>query len=183
MPRNIEIKARLDNIAAVEPLVAALATAGPTLIVQDDSFFTCAQGRLKLRRFADGSAELIAYQRPDQAGPKTSTYVRTPVADPASMAEALAAACGRLGRVQKHRTLYLAGRTRVHLDEVQGLGPFLELEVVLADGEPEAAGVAEAEAWMARLGLARSALVEPAYLDLLAELQTDLPATRPPRPV
>lgn len=175
MPRNVEIKARIDSIAAVEPRVAALATAGPTLIHQDDSFFVCAQGRLKLRRFADGTAELIAYQRPDRAGPKTSTYVRTPVADPASMFAALAAASGLLGRVRKQRTLYLVGRTRVHLDEVQDLGSFLELEVVLADGEPEAAGIAEAEALMARLGLPRSALVEPAYLDLLA--------TGLPRPV
>ena len=90
MPRNIEIKARVESIAAIEPPVAALATHGPQDLRQDDSFFRCAQGRLKLRTFADGSGELIAYQRADGAGPKTSTYVRTPAADPAGLRDALA---------------------------------------------------------------------------------------------
>jgi adenylate cyclase len=168
MPRNIEIKARVESIAAIEPLAAALATQGPQDLRQDDSFFRCAQGRLKLRTFADGSGELIAYQRADEAGPKTSTYVRTPAADSAGLRDALAAACGLAGRVRKHRRLYLAGRTRIHLDEVEGLGAFLELEVVLADDEPVEAGMAEALALMARLGVDSTALVEGAYLDLLA---------------
>lgn len=168
MARNIEIKARLQQPADTEARAAALATSGPTRLVQDDTFFHCHQGRLKLREFADGSAELIAYQRPDQAGPKTSTYVRTPVADAAGLRAALVAACGLLGRVQKERTLYLAGRTRIHLDRVVGLGDFLELEVVLADGEAESDGVAEAQRLMAELGVAPEALEEGAYLDLLS---------------
>ncbi|MCY1368330.1 hypothetical protein D9M69_553040 [compost metagenome] len=59
------------------------------------------------------------------------------------------------------------GRTRVHLDRVEGLGEFLELEVVLQEGEPADAGVAEAHALMARLGVAESQLVQGAYVDLL----------------
>jgi predicted adenylyl cyclase CyaB len=168
MPRNIEIKARVAAIDAIRPAVAALATRGPADILQDDSFFHCAHGRLKLRVFEDGSGELIAYDRPDAAGPKTSTYVRSPVADPVSVRDALTASCGLLGRVKKHRVLYLVGRTRVHLDQVEGLGTFLELEVVLADEEDAAVGVAEAEALMQRLGVATEALVQGAYLDLLA---------------
>ncbi|MBT9487924.1 MAG: class IV adenylate cyclase [Rubrivivax sp.] len=168
MPRNIEIKARLTTLTEVATRAAALATAGPTPLVQDDSFFHCAQGRLKLREFADGSAELIAYQRPDQAGPKTSTYVRTPVADAAGLRAALVAACGLLGRVQKERTLYLVGRTRIHLDRVAGLGDFMELEVVLAEGEAVDTGIAEAQRLMVALGVAPEALEEGAYLDLLA---------------
>jgi adenylate cyclase len=168
MPRNVEIKARLHDPAAAEARAAALATAGPSLLQQDDSFFGCAHGRLKLRVFDDGSAELIAYSRVDEAGPKTSTYVRTPVADPASMRAALAAACGLVGRVRKQRRLYLAGRTRIHVDRVEGLGDFVELEVVLADDEPAEAGIAEALALMSRLGVPSAALVAGAYLDLLA---------------
>lgn len=168
MPRNIEIKARIESIAAIEPLAAALATSGPQDLRQDDCFFRCAQGRLKLRTFADGSGELIAYQRADDAGPKTSTYVRTPAADPSGLRDALTAACGLTGRVRKHRRLYLAGRTRIHLDEVEGLGAFLELEVVLAEHETPDAGVSEARALMARLGVDSADLVEGAYLDLLA---------------
>jgi predicted adenylyl cyclase CyaB len=167
MPRNIEIKARVADRAALEARALALATAPVADLVQDDSFFHCARGRLKLREFADGTAELIAYQRADDDGPKTSTYLRTPVTGPAGLREALAAACGLAGRVRKRRRLVLAGRTRIHLDQVEGLGDFVELEVVLRDGEPEADGVAEAQALMARLGIAPDSLVRGAYLDLL----------------
>ena len=72
----------------------------------------------------------------------------------------------------KHRTLYLVGRTRVHLDRVQGLGHFMELEVVLEDHEPTDVGVLEADALMAQLGVKRSQPIETAYVDLLA--QTDV---------
>mgnify|MGYP002778853618 CR=1 FL=1 len=168
MPRNVEVKARLRDRAGVEARALALATAPVQDLQQDDSFFRCAQGRLKLRQFADGSAELIAYSRPDAEGPKTSAYARTPVAEPEGLRAALAAACGLIGRVRKRRRLVLVGRTRVHLDRVEGLGDFMELEVVLRDGEPECDGVDEAEALMTRLGIAPGDLVQGAYLDLLA---------------
>ena len=71
-------------------------------------------------------------------------------------------------RVVKHRTLLLAGRTRIHLDRVQDLGEFLELEVVLRDGEEAGDGVAEARMLMQRLGIRPDQLIECAYLDLLA---------------
>ena len=89
-------------------------------------------------------------------------------AEPAALRALLAQAHGTVGRVRKARTLFLVGRTRVHLDTVDGLGTFMELEVVLADGEPEADGLAEAQALMARLGIGAEALCEGAYLDLLA---------------
>jgi predicted adenylyl cyclase CyaB len=174
MPRNIEIKARIDAIATLRPRAAAIATQGPVEIRQDDTFFRCNNGRLKLRDFGDGRGELIFYQRADSAGPKTSHYVLTPTADPAGLREALQSAWGAIGRVRKQRTLYLAGRTRIHLDEVEALGAYVELEVVLADGEGAEAGEREARALMDRLGIVPASLVEGAYLDLLA-------ASQPPR--
>ena len=84
------------------------------------------------------------------------------------MSTVLTVAYGMTGRVVKQRTLYLAGRTRIHLDRVEGLGDFVELEVVLEDGESAAAGMREAEDLMARLGIDPSALVEGAYVDLLS---------------
>jgi len=171
MARNIEIKARIASVEALAPRVAALAQQGPIPILQDDTFFRCANGRLKLRSFSDTDGELIFYRRADQAGPKESFYVRSPTADPASLREALTLAHGQAGRVRKHRTLYLVGRTRVHLDRVEGLGDFLELEVVLAHDEPAQAGVAEAHALMARLDVSPQQLVEGAYVDLLRQLR------------
>lgn len=167
MPRNIEIKARIDSVASLAPRAAAIATDGPTEIFQDDTFFTCNSGRLKLRAFSDSAGELIFYQRADLRGPKESFYVRSPTNDPNSLREALRLAYGTAGRVVKERTLFLVGRTRVHLDRVRDLGEFLELEVVLRDREPAEVGVQEAHELMARLGVGSSQLIEGAYVDLL----------------
>jgi len=167
MARNIEIKARLADIDSTLALARPLADGEPQLIAQDDTFFTSAKGRLKLRAFADGRGELIYYERPDKAGPKTSFYVLSPTASPATLREALTLAHGQIGRVRKLRTLLLAGRTRIHLDRVEGLGDFMELEVVLADDEPMQDGVAEAHALMTKLGIAADQLIDVAYLDLL----------------
>jgi predicted adenylyl cyclase CyaB len=168
MARNIEIKARIESIDALLPRALAIAGGEPELIVQDDTFFACAHGRLKLRDFGTGRGELIQYERADVQGPKTSTYLRSPTASPDSLRDALASALGVLGRVRKQRWLLLAGRTRIHLDRVEGLGDFLELEVVLGDDEPEAHGEAEANALLARLGVGADQLEAGAYLDLLA---------------
>jgi len=150
------------------PRVAAIADRGPIEIRQDDTFFACGRGRLKLRAFSPEAGELIFYQRADQTGPKESFYVVAPTASPDAVRDVLSRACGQAGRVRKTRMLYHAGRTRVHLDRVDGLGDFVELEVVLVDGEPAHRGAAEAEALMVRLGIAASALIDAAYVDLLS---------------
>jgi adenylate cyclase class IV len=168
MARNIEIKARIVGVDALLSQAQALAGAPPQLIEQDDQFFACAHGRLKLRRFADGSGELIAYARADIAGPKLSDYRRVPTEQPDALAETLQRALGPAGRVRKQRWLLLVGATRIHLDRVEGLGDFLELEVVLRDDQTEAEGEAVAHALMAALDVAPEALVEGAYVDLLA---------------
>lgn len=167
MPRNVEIKARVESLAALARDVAALADEGPFELEQDDTFFACADARLKLRVLAKDRGELIVYRRANEAGPKTSSYTRAPTADPDALRECLAQAYGVVGRVQKHRTLYLIGRTRVHLDRVRDLGEFVELEVVLADDEPADAGMREAHVLMARLGVQGSQLVEGSYVDLI----------------
>jgi predicted adenylyl cyclase CyaB len=167
MPRNIEIKARAEDIDALTAKVTAIADQGPIEIIQDDTFFACDTGRLKLRTFATGDGELIFYRRNNQTGPKESFYVRSPVCVPETMRDALSMAYGQAGRVQNCRTLFLVGRTRVHLDRVSGLGNFLELEVVLDEHEPLEAGVREAHELLAQLFVEPSQLIEGAYVDLL----------------
>lgn len=168
MARNVEVKARIASIEALLPRARALAD-GPAAqcIAQDDTFFACARGRLKLRDFGDGHGELIHYERADADGPKLSDYVRAPAADPAALREALARAHGVIGRVRKKRWLLMSGATRIHLDEVEGLGQFVEIEVVLRDDQTEAEGAAVAHGLLARLGVEPSQLVAGAYLDLL----------------
>ncbi|MDX2218433.1 MAG: class IV adenylate cyclase [Burkholderiales bacterium] len=167
MARNVEIKARLADRAQLIARIQTIATSGPTEISQDDTFFHSTNGRLKLREFGDGTGVLVFYDRSDEAGPKESFYVLSQTSEPDTLRDALSRAHGQLGRVVKQRTLYLVGRTRVHVDRVDGLGDFMELEVVLRDDESLAAGMAEAERIMAALGIAKDTLVNGAYLDLL----------------
>lgn len=167
MPRNIEIKARIQSVEALLSRARAVAGGEPELIAQDDTFFNVPHGRLKLREFADGSAELIHYHRPDRGDAKASDYVRVPVPDAAALRDALARGLGLRGRLKKQRWLLQAAHTRIHLDRVAGLGDFMELEVVLQDGQSDADGAAVAEALMQALGLAGAERVAGAYLDLL----------------
>jgi adenylate cyclase len=154
----------------------AIATEGPYEIDQDDTFFRCDAGRLKLRAFSPDRGELIFYRRADARGPKESFYVRSPTPSPDTLRESLALAYGVSGRVRKQRTLYLAGRTRIHVDRVEELGDFVELEVVLRDDESVDAGAREAHELMASLGIDASALIECAYVDLMA--RGDIPTDR-----
>ena len=168
MPRNVEIKARVHDRARLRSLIVDLADGPPRVIAQTDTFFVTPHRRLKLRAFADGRGELISYDRPDTTGPKTSRYGIAPVADAQALLAVLAAALPVRGVVRKVRELLLSGRTRIHLDQVEGLGDFLELEVVLGDGEDPAVGEAEARDLLGRLDVAATDLVSGAYVDLLA---------------
>jgi predicted adenylyl cyclase CyaB len=175
--RNVEIKARIESVESVFPKAAALADKGPIEIIQDDTFFACRNGRLKLRVSSPSEGELIFYRRPDQAGPKESFYLISPTTAPDVLRESLSLAYGQVGRVRKSRILFLVGQTRIHLDRVDSLGDFLELEVVLSDGETVEAGEAIAFDLIAKLGISPHQLIDRAYIDLLNhEGRTGLPA-------
>jgi len=167
MKRNVEIKARVRDVEDFARRASRLAGAGPEILEQRDIFFTAPRGRLKLRRQDAGRGELIFYERGDAQGPKTSGYTLVRTDDPDGLESALAGALGVRGEVRKTRRLYMAGRTRIHLDEVADLGDFMELEVVLEDDEAEADGAAEARSLMAELGVDEADLVAAAYMDLL----------------
>jgi predicted adenylyl cyclase CyaB len=167
MARNVEVKARIDDIEKLKVKVAGIADKCPIEIFQDDTFFACPNGRIKLRTFSVDKAELIFYQRPNHSGPKESVYSIAPITSPDKTREVLSQGYGQTGRVRKHRTLFLIGRTRVHLDRVEGLGDFIELEVVLAEKEPTENGVLVANELLSKLGILSDHLIEGAYVDLL----------------
>jgi predicted adenylyl cyclase CyaB len=169
MARNIEIKAQIKSIESLRPLVEALAPSPPEHIAQDDTFFPCPNGRLKLRTFSDTSGVLIFYRRSNLLGPKESYFQTTETSSPDALRLTLTKAYGQAGRVIKQRTVYKVGRSRIHLDRVQGLGDFLELEVVLSEGESLAAASHEAEALMLQLGITPQQLIDVAYIDLLTK--------------
>ena len=165
--RNIELKAWLASLEAAAAVAQRLATNHLGVQRQTDTYFHCRHGRLKLREIDGQAAQLIWYQRPDQSGPKASDYRLTAVAEPEALKQTLAAACGVLVVVGKRREIYLYENVRIHLDEVAGLGTFLEFEAVLSDGQDDAAGHCQL-AWLSeQFGLGKADLLGGSYSDLL----------------
>lgn len=167
MPSNIEIKARVRDFEGLCRRAEALSDAPLQVLHQQDTFFITEQGRLKLRLLAPDRAQLIYYLRSDQGGPKRSDYHIFETSDPENLKRVLELAYGIRGVVKKTRYLYMVGQTRVHVDDVIGLGQFMELEVVMQAGQSDAEGQAIAESLMASLGVEREDLIEGAYMDML----------------
>ena len=167
MAKNIEIKASVLNKENLVALVEQVADSGPVEIRQDDTFFRCSNGRLKLRQLSPNHGELIYYNRPDTSGPKESFYIITETTEPEQLRKTLDLALGVTGRVKKKRLLFTYGVTRIHLDEVEGLGDFVELEVVLDDSDTIESGRRIAEDLMIRLEINKDELLEGAYVDMI----------------
>jgi predicted adenylyl cyclase CyaB len=167
MPTNIEIKAVVHDWERTRQAAEALSDTPLKILEQEDTFFACTTGRLKLRRFSSDRGELIAYQREEKAGTKSSHYLITKTDEPDLLRQVLVDALGTLGIVRKQRHLYLCGQTRIHLDKVEGLGTFLELEVVMRPGQAAAEGEKIAREIMDKLGIKNEDLLAGAYLDLL----------------
>jgi len=170
--RNIEIKAFLKDRAAALATAARLSGSAPEVIHQQDTFFRGVGARLKLRIFAPDRGELIRYERADVAGARCSRYSIARTADPEVLLDILTQTLGVTGTVEKVRTLYWVGPTRIHIDQVQGLGDFLELEVVLGTGQStpqsEEEGKGIAAALLRKFGIGPEDLIAEAYVDLLA---------------
>ncbi len=166
MPVNIEIKARTRNFADLRLRAETLSDTPAQVIPQEDTFFHTTKGRLKLRQLAPERGQLVYYERTDASGPKRSEYILAETLEPSALKDVLTAALGVRGVIRKRRTLYLVGQTRLHLDEVEGLGEFMELEVMLRPEQSEAEGQAVAQDLMTRLGVLKEDLLEGAYMDL-----------------
>lgn len=178
MATNVEIKARVANPVRLEQRVRELSDTPVELVVQEDAFFLVSRGRLKLRVYAPDRGELIFYERADMAGPKTSNYLICSTPNPAALRTVLEAALGLRGVVRKRRKVFKVGNTRIHLDEVEGLGTFMELEVVLGPGQSLQEGQAVAEELKKQLGIDAADLVERAYIDLLSAAGSDLTVSK-----
>jgi homotetrameric cytidine deaminase len=172
---NVELKARDPDPGATGERCAAIGATDGGVLRQRDTYFAARRGRLKLR-VEEGAlgGELIAYRREDSVDAVESDYVLAAVAAPDELAEALDAALGTVVVVSKRRRLFLWEGVRIHLDEVDGLGSFVEFEAVL----PEAGDLATARDKVARLraslGIDDDALVSVGYADLLLDGQQAL---------
>jgi adenylate cyclase class 2 len=125
------------------------------------------RGRLKLREEPDAVAHLIVYERPDLAGHRESRYRLIEVREPVELKNALADVLGVLVVVSKTRRLFIFEGVRIHLDRVEDLGDFIELEGVAADGG-DPSGFAELLDGLRRsFGIRDEGLLRESYSDLI----------------
>jgi adenylate cyclase class 2 len=171
MPRaNLEIKAACADLDAARARAKEVATSWVGVEKQVDTYFVTRRGRLKLRESSREGGQLVPYLRPDTEGPKRSDYALLPVAEPAALKALLTAILGVHRVVTKEREIALYENVRIHLDRVEGLGSFVELEAVF-DGEPgEEAAQQEKVAYLCRaLGIRDEDRIAVSYEGLLGE--------------
>ncbi|XP_058826276.1 uncharacterized protein LOC131686125 [Topomyia yanbarensis] len=168
--RNIEIKASVPSEEAFRrkvEIAGQLTGSSGEVIKQHDVFFNAQKGRLKLRYLETKKSELIQYFRPDVGGPKLSTFHKIDLDEPKLMETVLAESVGIKGEVRKRRHLFLHQQTRIHLDDVEGLGYFLEFEVCLNPDQTVDDGTRVANEMMKLFEIDEKDLIEGAYMDKL----------------
>ncbi|NDV23045.1 class IV adenylate cyclase [Desulfovibrio sp. JC022] len=169
MSSNIEIKAHVSAPENLMQKVKQLCGHHDDLLLQKDIFYRLQSYRIKLRN-VNGTSELIIYKRDNSTEPKQSSYLRIPIAFPEYTHKILNAILGTRGIIEKKRTLFFYENTRIHVDEVQKLGNFLEFEVVLNNNETASEGIAIANELMRCLEIKHEDLVAESYIDLLESI-------------
>jgi len=166
---NVEIKARCATPDAIRQYLLTHDAEFRGLDQQTDTYFQVLNGRLKLR---EGNIEnnLIQYNRPDQAGPKNSDFKLVKVPDAAGLKAALTASLGIKVVVQKKREIYFIGNVKFHVDEVPGLGSFVEIEagnIGVGAGFDQPALLQQCQHYMSELGIRDEDLIQVSYSDML----------------
>ena len=164
---NIEIKARSENFAKIRQFLKSKKADYKGKDHQIDTYFKVNFGRLKLR---EGNIEnyLIHYQRDNKEGPKQSnvTLFKSPF-DP-TLKEVLTKSLGILVVVDKQREIYFIDNVKFHLDEVEGLGTFVEIEAIDRDSSIGKDKLLEqCKKYMKLFGIKEKDLIAYSYSDLL----------------
>jgi len=165
---NLEIKARCCDPAAARAAAERVATSYVGVDHQVDTYFWTRSGRLKLRESSLAGGQLVPYLRPDEVGPKRSDYRLIPLRDAHGVKRLLTEILGVHRVVRKQREIFLYENVRIHLDRVEGLGTFLELEARY-DGSPEGETQQRCKVafLMQELGVAEADLLARSYAGLL----------------
>ncbi len=165
--QNIEIKARLEDRANVESRLKALGARCLWTLRQRDTFFAVPRGWLKIREATGRPPEAISYERAaDCGGPRASHYDVIILQDAEAWKRLLSRVLPVDKIVEKERTLWIYEHTRVHLDRVDRLGDFLELETVVEGISVEEAR-RESQRVMDTLGVNAADLIALPYKDLV----------------
>ncbi len=169
--KNVELKAKCENLDRATGTARSLGADDADQLVQVDTYFDCADGRLKLReissRESGSSAELIWYTRPDNQAARTSHYHVVHVPCPDAVRTSLGTGLGIRVVIRKTRHLWLWHNVRIHLDTVQQLGDFLEFEAVLEAGQDETDGYRQLEELCEAFAVAPDDIIGESYSDLL----------------
>lgn len=164
---NIEIKAHCDDLGRAEQNLNALGAGPAGIFYQRDTYFAVKAGRLKLRELGPDEAHLIFYRRENLPGPKRSDYDLAFTSDPEALRNMLRQVLGTWVEVEKTRQVWLWENVRIHLDDVKGLGQFVELEAVTDEQKLEESH-ARVETLMRALEIRSDQLIAESYSDLLA---------------
>ena len=166
MQSNLELKARVASPDAIRRVAVEIGATPDGVMRQVDTYFRVSNGRLKLRVIDGDTGELIRYDRSETTDERVSQFERYEVADHGALGTMLEAALGIDIVVRKRRELFWYKGARVHLDDVENLGAFVEFEI-------PSAGITDPEALMSELRSAFSInprdILRPSYSDLLRE--------------
>lgn len=164
---NIEIKARSTDPGFIREYLLDHHAKFIGSDEQTDTYFNVSKGRLKLR---EGIIEnnLIYYNRSNQADPKSSHFQLIKLEDPKAIKEVLSQSCGIKVIVHKKREIYYIENVKFHIDELEGLGTFIEIEAgnILAD-KTETELLEQCNFYMIEFKINTNDLVAESYSDLL----------------
>ena len=164
---NIELKAKCHDLKKVERTIQKMNLPFLENQHQSDTFFNVPKGRLKLRETKKG-AWLIPYFREDSPTPRTSDYALLPIGnDIEHTFEILKKMFGIRAVVEKSRKIYLYHNVRIHLDTVEELGAFIELEGVVSAKDSRSATMEKIELLMELLEIKPQDILLHAYVDML----------------
>ncbi|MEN6308300.1 MAG: class IV adenylate cyclase [Anaerohalosphaeraceae bacterium] len=174
---NIEIKARCTEPEHIRRILRQQNARFVGIDTQTDTYFNIPEGRLKLRQGTIENA-LIYYRRPDQPGPRQADVWLYPCPNGGAMKDLLAAALGVRVEVVKRREIYFIENIKFHIDQVDGLGSFVEIEAIdseLSIGTEKLR--AQCQMFLDLLGIRAEDMLERSYSDML-EQSTNLPANK-----
>lgn len=166
---NVEIKARCWDASLVRQYLLSNGAEFRGTDNQTDTYFNVANGRLKLR---EGNIEnnLIYYERNNQAGPKESHFNLVRIEDAKGLKEVLTRSNGIKVIVEKKREIYYIKNAKFHIDEVPGLGSFIEIEAgnIMADLSQKQLEE-QCSFYLKELGIEEKDLMEKSYSDMLLQ--------------
>ncbi len=169
---NVEIKARCADPQRIEAILLRDQADFIGTDDQTDTYFNVPNCRLKLR---EGTIEnaLIHYIRADVSGPKKSEVMLYLTKPGSKLKDILTRAIGVKIVVRKKRKIYFAGNLKFHLDTVEELGSFVEIEAIDTEGTIGQIKLKkQCESYLKKFGIEEPDLISGSYSDMLMGIKT-----------